>query len=106
MNETVFANKTSAFIFWHKHIGQKLNRPKLVRILDALNISYNEENAGVIAVPYTEAGERKCSVFLTERDGEFDLAKQLKDLLVDAMAGVLHLDIRNIEAENESKDIS
>ena len=106
MNETTFANKTAAFIFWHKHIGQKLNRPRLIKILDALNVSYNEKNAGVIAVSYIEAGERKYSVFLTERDGEFDLAKQLKDLLVDAMAGILHLDIRAVEVEDESKDIS
>lgn len=106
MNETVFVNKTAAFIFWHKHIGQKLNRPRLISILDALNVSYNNESPGVIAVSYDEASERKCSVFLTNRDNEFELAKQLKDLLVDAMAGVLHLDIKNIEVENESKDIS
>lgn len=106
MNEITFANKTAAFIFWHKHIGQKLNRPKLIKILDALNVSYNEENAGVIAAPYTEAGERKYCVFLTNRDSEFELSQQLRELLVDAMAGILHLDIRAIEVKNEGKNIS
>ena len=99
MTETVFINKTAAFIFWHRHIGNYLTRPGLILILKALSVKYDEKEKDVIIVPYTEAGEQKHSIFHTDKDSEFDLAKQLKDLLVDAMAGLLFLDLKEAETE-------
>lgn len=99
MTETVFMNKTAAFIFWHRHIGQTINRSRLIFILDALSVKYKEIEKNVISVSYTEAGEQKRSVFHTDKDSGFDLAKQLKDLLVDAMAGILQLDLKEDDTE-------
>ena len=38
MTETVFMNKIAAFIFWHRHIGQTINRSRLIFIFNAKRI--------------------------------------------------------------------
>lgn len=99
MTETVFMNKIAAFIFWHRHIGQTINRSRLIFILDALSVKYKEIEKDVIRVSYTEANEQKSSIFHTDKDTGVDLAQQLKELLCDDMIGLLQLEMKEDDTE-------
>lgn len=99
MTETQFPIKIAAFLFWNKHLGQAINRSRLIFILDALNIKYKEIEKDVIRVSYTEANEQKSSIFHTDKDTGVDLVQQLKELLCDAMIGLLQLEMKEDNTE-------